>query len=99
MKNSFLNFLLVPQYLSDLTQMNHSAAAAYTSMAQPFGVSAHTPPHMPAVRQDSMGAYTIHSFAYIIDPLIFLKTTQNFIILNKYRYSSCNFRMIILSKG
>jgi hypothetical protein len=34
--------------------MNHSAAAAYTSMAQPFGVSAHTPPHMPTVRQDSM---------------------------------------------
>jgi hypothetical protein len=48
---------LLLQYLSDLTQMNHSAAAAYTSMAtQPFGVSAHTPPHMPTtVRQDSMG--------------------------------------------
>lgn len=46
-----------PQYLTDLTQMNHhSAAAAYTSMAQPFGVAAHTPPHMPTtVRQDSMG--------------------------------------------
>lgn len=43
------------QYLSDLTQMNHSAAAAYTSMAQPFGVAAHTPPHMTTVRQDSMG--------------------------------------------
>lgn len=37
--------------------MNHSAAAAYTSMAQPFGVSAHTPPHMPTVRQDSMGKF------------------------------------------
>ncbi|XP_046644347.1 homeobox protein unc-42-like isoform X2 [Daphnia pulicaria] len=47
-----------PQYLSDLTQMNHSAAAAYTSMAQPFGVSAHTPPHMPTVRQDSMTGMT-----------------------------------------
>lgn len=35
--------------------MNHSAAAAYTSMAQPFGVAAHTPPHMTTVRQDSMG--------------------------------------------
>lgn len=43
------------QYLSDLTQMNHSAAAAYTSMAQPFGVAAHTPPHMATVRQDTMG--------------------------------------------
>lgn len=37
--------------------MNHSAAAAYTSMAQPFGVSAHTPPHMPTVRQDSMSKF------------------------------------------
>lgn len=54
------------QYLSDLTQMNHSAAAAYTSMAQPFGVSAHTPPHMPTVRQDSMSKllYT-ERFSYI----------------------------------
>ena len=39
--------------------MNHSAAAAYTSMAQPFGVAAHTPPHMGTVRQDSMGKLQI----------------------------------------
>ena len=55
------------QYLSDLTQMNHhSAAAAYTSMAQPFGVAAHTPPHMPTtVRQDSMGTPNSHFTIYI----------------------------------
>lgn len=45
--------------------MNHSAAAAYTSMAQPFGVSAHTPPHMPpTVRQDSMSKLAIIQFSW-----------------------------------
>ena len=54
------HFIKIPlQYLSDLTQMNHSAAAAYTSMAQPFGVAAHTPPHMGTVRQDSMGKFQV----------------------------------------
>jgi len=69
--------------------MNHSAAAAYTSMAQPFGVSAHTPPHMPTVRQDSMS-----KLMYFGDNL-YNKSRQN-----TRNMTECNlfFNRVIISK-